>query len=229
MRFPDVGGATAGAFGVVVRRHVLFGGAAFACMPGSDAAAPAKRTLAFLVSRNGSEIGTHRLSFVRGGDTLTVRIDADFRVGFGPITLYRYHHTGIERWQNGAFASLDTQTDDNGTRYEVHARRTGAGVAISATDLPDQVAPPGTMPLTHWAVGALGARLFNPQTGKLLRESVQPRGTGMVTLANGARIPATGFTLAGEAPIEDWYDSARLWAALDGVGKDGSRITYRRL
>jgi hypothetical protein len=135
----------------------------------------------------------------------------------------------VEHWQDGKFSTLDTQTDDNGTSYEVHARRDEAGIVIQATNMPDQVAPHDTLPLTHWAEAAMGARLFNPQTGKLLHETAQPRGDGVVALANGARIAATRFALAGEAPIDDWYDSTKRWAALDAVGRDGSRITYRRL
>jgi hypothetical protein len=211
------------------RRHLLAGGAALACIGSARAAMPSDGTLAFQVSRNGSVIGTHTLKFAQSGSSLTVRIAAEFRVHFGPITLYRYRHQGVEQWQDGAFAALDTQTDDNGTLFEVHAHRSDAGVLIQATNLPDQVAPHDTYPLTHWAEAAMGARLFNPQTGKLLHETAQPNGSGLVALANGARIEATRFALAGEAPIEDWYDSTKRWAALDAVGRDGSRITYRRL
>ncbi len=211
------------------RRNLLAGGAALACMRSARAAVPADGTLAFQVSRNGSVIGTHTLNFAKSGSGLTVRIDAAFRVHFGPITLYRYRHQGVEQWQDGKFVALDTQTDDNGTPFEVHARRSDAGVVIQATNMPKQVAPHDTCPLTHWAEAALGARLFNPQDGKRLHETAQPSGSGLVALANGARIEATRFALAGEAPIEDWYDSSKRWAALDAVGRDGSRITYRRL
>jgi hypothetical protein len=214
---------------VLQRRHLLAAGAALACVRPARADIPSAGTLAFQVSRNGSIIGTHTLTFAKNGSNLTVRIDAAFRVHFGPVTFYRYRHQGVEQWQDGRFATLDTRTDDNGTAYEVHARRSDAGVLIQATNLPDQVAPHDTYPLTHWAEAAMGARLFNPQTGKLLHETAQPNGSGLVALANGARIEATRFALAGEAPIEDWYDSSKRWAALDATGSDGSQITYRRL
>ncbi len=213
------------------RRGILGCGAAMALWPAAaaQAGAPATDSLNFQVSRNGSPIGTHGLAFSRRGGDLTVQIDAAFRVGFGFITFYRYHHVGVERWRDGRFESLETTTDDNGRHFQVRARRIAGGVAIEATGVPNQVVAGDALPLTHWAMAAMTAPLFNPETGKMLREQAQPRGAGMVRLADGRTIRATGFTLKGEAPIEDWYDESRVWAALDAIGQDGSRITYRRV
>ncbi len=220
---------------MIQRRQFLAAGAALACVRPAHAAAtngiPASGALAFRVCRNGSEIGTHTLTFSRRDSVLTVRIEADFRVHFGPITFYRYHHQGVEQWRDGSFAALETHTNDNGTSFDVHAARTGSGVKIRATNLADQLVPPDTMPLTHWAVALADARtkLFNPQTGALLAETLLTSGPCTVALADGARIPATRVALAGAAPIDDFYDTRELWAALDAIGKDGSQITYRRL
>jgi hypothetical protein len=209
-------------------------------MPPAGPAVPPGGALAFQGSRNGSPIGKHTLNFAQDGarvgapnlasnGTTTVHIEADFRVGFSFITLYRYHHAGIESWRDGQFQSLETTTNDNGTAFQVSARRTTSGILIRATGLPEYVAPPDALPLTHWAIAAMTAPLFNPQTGRLLREVVRPRGQGTTCLANGKPIRATRFALGGEAPIEDWYDASSVWTALDARGKDGSNITYRRI
>jgi hypothetical protein len=203
--------------------------AATGANPGVAPAVPAQDSLAFQVSRNGSQIGTHRIDFTRDITAVTARIRADFRVGFGFITFYRYHHQGTEQWQGGQFQSLDTATNDNGKHFQVRARRVAGGILIQATGLPDQMAPANALPLTHWAIAAMDAPLFNPQTGKMLREEAQKRGLSTVALADGTRITATGYDLAGEAPIEDWYDKNQIWAALNGRGKDGSAIAYRRI
>ena len=218
---------------MIQRRQLLTAGAALACVPTARAATasgvPNSGTLAFRVCRNGSDIGTHTLTFSRRDSMLTVRIDAAFRVHFGPITFYHYRHQGIEQWRDGSFAALDTETNDNGTQFEVHAARTTGGVSIHATNRANLIAPPDTMPLTHWAVADARGKLFNPQTGALLAETLQPRGPCTVALADGARIPATRVALPGPAPIDDYYDTTKLWAALDAIGADGSHITYRRL
>jgi hypothetical protein len=216
----------------LTRRGALGTALAFAACRRAGAAAaslPPRNALAFQVCRNGSTIGTHRLDFTQSAGALTVNIDAAFRVGLGFITFYRYHHRGVEQWRDGRFQSLDTETDDNGRQFRVRAQRVGAGILIQATDLRDQIVPAEALPLTHWAVAAMSAPLFNPQTGKLLRETVKPQGRAMVTLADGSPIEATGYALAGEAPIHDWYDKRQVWAALDARGADGSAITYRRM
>ena len=160
---------------------------------------------------------------------MRVAIDAQFRVGFGPITLFRYTHQGVEQWRGGRFYSLVTETDDNGTRHSVNAQRGPDGIVIKAAGQPDVLAPETALPLTHWSVAAMKTRLFNPETGKMLEETARAAGAGTVTLADGQAIPATGYTLAGEAPIKDWYDDSGMWAALDAVGRDGSHIAYRRV
>jgi hypothetical protein len=215
------------------RRGVLAGGlavvAARAAIAGGIPEAPMPDTLKFKVMRNGSEIGTHTLSFSRSAGTLRVMIEAEFRVGFGPIRLFHYSHRGLEQWRDGQFQSLATETNDNGTRRQVRAVRGPDGILIKATGEPDVMAPSGALPLTHWAVAAMHAKLFNPETGKLLQETARPAGVGTVTLVDGTAIPVTGYALAGEAPIKDWYDSSNTWAALDALARDGSRIAYRRI
>lgn len=210
------------------RRTVLAGGLALAVWPQRGAASEPSM-LAFEVSRNGRSIGTHTLKFTRSGTRLTVLIDAHFRVGLGPITLFHYSHSGEEIWHSGQFQSLVTETNDNGTAYQLQAERGATCVTIRATGQPDLLAPANAVPLTHWAQAAMRARLFNPETGKLLAETARASGPGSVTLADGKAILATGYTLAGEAPMKDWYDTAGNWAALDALGKDGSSIAYRRV
>jgi hypothetical protein len=213
---------TAGAAACLVARK-----RACASLRPAELALPAD--LSFDVSRNGSKIGTHTLHFERTANTIRVHIAADFHIGIGFITLFRYRHRALEEWQDGHFSALDSNTDSNGNQYSVEARRTEQGVSIRATHLADTLAPANALPLTHWSQAAMQAPLFNPQNGELLHETARPAGVGTVQLASGKPIPATRYTLAGKLPMADWYDTGGLWAALDATAQDGSAITYRRL
>jgi hypothetical protein len=214
----------------LTRRSLLAGLTALAATVRPAAATPDSDTdLAFKVARNGADIGTHTLKFDRSGTTLRAHIAADFRIGFGFITLFRYKHRALEEWRDGQFVALDTETDSNGKQFHVHAQRIATGIAIQATGLADQLVSTDTLPLTHWAQAAMHAPVFNPQTGKMLHEVARPQGTGTIKLASGQPIQATRYALAGEAPIEDWYDTAGIWAALNATAADGSTISYRRL
>lgn len=218
---------------MIARRCLLAaGGVALIARPRRAAATipgvPPSGRLDFVVSRNGSRIGTHALRFSSDGADLVVAIDVHFRVGFGPITFYRYAHHGEERWRDGRFLSLDTQTDDNGRSHVVAARAMAGGVSVRATGRPDANLPAGAQPLTHWAVSDMHTTLFNPETGEKLSLTLEPKGPGLVDLASGAKVEATGYRLAGAAPIEDWYDDSEVWTALNASAQDGSRIEYRR-
>ena len=184
--------------------------------------------LSFQVIRNGSAIGTHTVRFERQGRVLLAHIDCRLRVGLGPITLFRYHHQGVERWQDGAFASLETQTDDDGEALTVSARRVASGIEIRTRDGGLHVVSAAALPLTHWNRACMSAGLFNPQDGKMLPESASLKGTDTVKLADGSQVRATHYAMTGKAPIDDWYDMQGTWTALKAQVKDGSTLQYVR-
>jgi hypothetical protein len=189
---------------------------------------PPDKTLRFRITRNGSEIGSHVLSFEQSNDDLIVHIDVHMRVGLGPFTFFRYSHQGLEHWRGGQFISLHTQTDDNGEPLYVHAERIADHIHVEATGLAPQNLPGSALPLTHWNVACMRAKLFNPQDGTLLQEMSVPRGNELVALCNGSKVEATRYALAGKPPIDEWYEENRIWTALRARVKDGSILNYER-
>ena len=183
--------------------------------------------LAFEAFRKGSRIGTHTIDFSRSGDTVTARIDVQFAAGLGPITLYRYTMRGTEQWVGGRFATLETETDDDGTPHRVSVNRTAAGLLVRSLGEPDRMLPAASLPLTHWAVASMSAPLFNPQDGKPMMCQAAPIGTQAVSLLDGRRINAEAFNLTGEISMQEWYDDSQIWVKLQAKAKDGSEIVYR--
>jgi hypothetical protein len=190
---------------------------------------PVSGRLGFSVVRKGSEIGTHALTFRRAGAVLEVQIDVRMAIGIGPITLFRYRHTGVETYREDRFAELATTTDNDGEALHVTARREAAGVVVDSSKLGRQTLPAAALPLTHWNIANMAAPLFNPQDGKPMDLTVAPRGTTRVALASGAEVSASEFALTGEATLEDWYDTSDVWTALRATLKDGSVLEYRRI
>jgi hypothetical protein len=194
------------AFGGMMASSMVLGARNVFSMP-----VPPANVLKFDVHRNECTIGQHMLRFAQEGDDLVVLIDVQMRVGFGPITFFRYHHQGEERWRSGQFLSLKTQTDNNGTPLQVKASRVGDGVVVEATGSPVQHLPADALPLTHWNVACMKATLFNPQDGKILADTGVVRGREIVTLGDGKSVAAMRYSLAGKAPIDDWYDDKNVW------------------
>ena len=191
------------------------------------AGVPPSGRIAFEAFRAGSRIGSHVLEFSQTGDALTVRLDIRFAVGLGPITLYRYTMQGLEQWVGGRFTALETETNDDGTPHRVSVSRNGGGLLVRSSGAPDRHLSANTLPLTHWAIAAMSAPLFNPQDGKPMDCRVTPAGATAVTLPGGRVVGAQEYAMTGEVSLQDWYDAQQMWVMLQAKGKDGVEIIYR--
>ncbi|MDP1618784.1 DUF6134 family protein [Phenylobacterium sp.] len=212
----------------LTRRSLIVTGASALAAPGAFAAAPANGRLGFAVFRGKDKVGEHLMRFTRNGSGLMVNTEVEMRVRLGPIPVFRYAHTATERWRDDSFASLTTRTDTNGKIEQVKAEATGAGIAIEGPG-GRLTAPASAAPLTHWNALALEGPLFNPQLGKIMKIRTARAGRESVQLADGRSVPATRWTIRGEAEIDNWYDTAGAWAGLRGKLEDGSTMIYRRI
>lgn len=203
---------------MIARRGLMLGGAALMLPLAARAAVPANGRLAFQITRNGDAIGTHVLDFSRQGELLTVTIKVRIAVKFGPITVFRYEMDGREQWQGETFATLETETNDDGDKLRLRARRGDAGLRIEGKGAPHTM-PAQALPLTHWNISQMGAPLFNPQDGKVMELTVAP---------GRAEAGQKRFLLRGDAEIDDIYAADGTWYALSSKAKDGSTVIYQR-
>ena len=191
---------------------------------------PAGGRLSFSVIRKGTVIGTHTLTFSGTAEALDIRIAVNLAIGFGPITLYRYRHSGVERYRGGRFSALETATDNDGEALHALARRDGERIVVETAKLGQKIYPATVLPLTHWNRACMTApQLFNPQDGMPMAFRVAPPVAAHVALSDGREVPATHYALTGEATLDDWYDGSDVWTALRAVLADGSVLDYRRV
>lgn len=210
----------------MIARRGLLTGALAAVVPGG--AMPMPPDLRFDVSRNSRAIGHHVVTFHQDGDALLANTVVEIAVRLGPLVLFRYSHSVRETWRNGQFLALDSDTNDNGTPYQVHAARSGDHIVVAASEAPPRILAAETIPLTHWNMLCMERPLFNPQDGVPVESRIVSRGEEMVALADGRMVRAAHYALVGKVALDDWYDDAHLWTALRSFGKDGSAIDYRR-
>jgi hypothetical protein len=140
--------------------------------------------------------------------------------------LYRYALHGREEWHGGQLAILSAKTNDDGEAAFMEATRDDRGVWVRGSAGPPYVAPADAVPGTHWNKAEMHGPWINPQNGKLLRQTATLRGQEKIATARGALVTADHFAVAGDAPMELWYDLAGQWSALRAPAKDGSVITY---
>ena len=221
----------------ISRRNLLIAGGAFLYTPRllaepqkpGQLSTPPDKSLGFAVMRKGEKIGEHLLTFDGQGDNLKVEVNVELKVSFGPIVVFRYKHHAAEIWQNGQLATLDTETNDDGTHHKVTGRDTPDGFKVEGTKTRPYIAPPVALPATHWNRKQLDGPWINTQDGRLLRPTITPMGRAMIPVASGTEIPAQHFSLTGDAVLDTYYDDTRNWVGLNFKAGDGSLILYERI
>ncbi|MBS0559965.1 MAG: hypothetical protein JSR21_07925 [Proteobacteria bacterium] len=225
----------------ISRRGMLWGGAALAAAPlvsvrwadqalaANPLPVPASRLLAFRLIRHGSDIGSHTIRFDEQGDVLTVRVEVDVLVKFGPIPLARYSHRSTEVWQGRTLNEISATTDKNGTKLSMSGHRSAEGLAVSGTNAARYIAPEDALPTSYWNPRLLNVPMIGTQDGMLVRPLVKNLGTVPVPVASGGQIPATRYGLRGDLDLDLFYDETRTWAGMEFSVVDGSTIQYARV
>ena len=188
-------------------------------------ALPYGPTLSFAVYRNGEQIGKHTLTFQQNGSNLTVSTAVDLAVKMLGFTAYRYSHRAQETWAGDTFQSASTQTDDNGTKYTVQAKRTPAGIDVQRSS-GHEVMPTGVLPSSHWNVRQISqSSLLNTQNGNQAQVKVTPLGREKIKTAS-SWIDATHYRYSGDVTKDQWFDDRGRWVKTTFPASDGSTIEY---
>ncbi len=195
-------------------------------LPSALRAQTATPPLTFTVLRDGTPIGTHRVEFKPDGEALAVEIAIDMAVRFAAIPVYRYLHRSREVWRQGLLQTLDSRTDDNGTRTELRARSTPAGLAVEGSG-GGFVAPTDTKPTSYWHEDMTRrSRLLDTQNGVIVDVIARRTGQRRAVVA-GHEIDVRSYELSGGLTSQLGYSASGEWVELAFLAR-GSRIVYRR-
>ena len=148
-------------------------------------------------------------------------------MGIGPIAFFRYKHRATVYWQHDEVVSIDAQTDDDGTPRQMTGRRDESGLVVEGSKAPRYIAPPRSLPGTHWDKAMLDAPFINTEDGRLMSPKVTLVGTETVQVGSGS-VEAQHYTLRGDANLDTFYDRTPSWVGLRFAAKDGSEIRYLR-
>lgn len=172
----------------------------------------------FRVLREGSPIGTHRVSFAEAEGGLTARTEVDIAVRLAGFTVFRLTHRFAETWNQGRLVLVASRHDRNGTLTEMTARAVAGAILVEGTAGPQRL-PATAAPLTWWDAARLNGPLFDNATGRPLR----------LTLVRGA-LPGGGtrWTATGEEESEGTYAADGIWTGWRTKAEDGSTVIYER-
>lgn len=173
----------------------------------------AEQPIAFTVLRDGTPIGTHRVTFARQGADTIAQVQIDLRVRFAGIAVYRYTHTSRETWRDGRLVALEARTDDNGARTTVTAQAAANGVAVEGPS-GRFIAPADIVPTSYWRRDTVQRRqLLDTHYGRIAEISAGPpvNETKMV----GARaLPVRYWNLTGDLELAIAYSDQGVWSSM---------------
>lgn len=183
--------------------------------------------LGFSVLREGDAIGQHSIDFARRGDDLVVNVNIDLEVKFAFITVYRYTHRNQEVWRDGRLYSIDSQTDDDGTKHWVKGRATTEGFAVES-DSGNALMSSDVIPSSYWHPETPNAKtLLNTQTGELARINVAAGATKSDVPMPWGQQAARSFEISGDVDLKLWYDDKGCLLKMNFAAPgDGSLIDY---
>ena len=131
------------------------------------------------------------------------------------IGVFSYAAHAVESWRGGAFQSLRSQVNDNGTQLQVRADRTKNGYSVESTRVPLYTAPPNMLPLTYWNKQMLNGTILNIQTGHTDVVTVTPGVWNSLPTAEGGNILARRYDITGKLHLSVWYDQSNAWSGLE--------------
>lgn len=179
----------------------------------------------FRVLLDGREIGHHQFTLRGTGEERELRSAARFDVRVLYVSVYRYFHEAIERWNGNCLQSLASRTETNGESQSVSAAARGNHLAVERPQGRDEHEG-CVMSFAYWNPQILKERrLLNSQTGELLPVTVTTQGEEIIEV-RGQRLAAQRHRIsAPNLQVDLWYADGR-WIALEAPAKGGRRLRY---
>ena len=193
---------------------------------GANAAPGAPETLRFAIMRNGDQIGTHTVEINRGPKEISVNMSTDLAVKVMFITAYHLQYTTSEKWVGGKLVALNSQSDDNGTKYKVSATLKPNGLEVDANGKTSTV-DKNIIPATLWNPEVVKrSQVLDPKDGEVVPITVTDQGVEELAI-DGRTVKARHYVLKGKFPQDVWYDEKGRLVQSSLVAPDGSVILYK--
>ena len=175
-----------------------------AAKAGVAAEFPPPGKMRYVVTRNGDQIGTHEMEFLRDGNRFTVLTRVEASVTFAGVTVFRFANESQEEWVDGRLASFVSDSYDNGKPHHVIVEPSNDGLWV--TEHNHRKLFPGVRLVgTLWNPETVGQSLLvDPVDGRLRHVSIVDRGLETVWV-QGRSVQARHVSITGKMRREVWY------------------------
>jgi uncharacterized protein DUF6134 len=183
---------------------------------------PAGR-LDYKVVREGDDIGTQSVEFIRSGDRLTVRTHVNILVTVLGIPVFRFTHEAEEQWRDGQLTAFKSKSNDDGEPRDVALKLDGdrlRGTYNGRTlDLPASL-----IPASLWRPDTVQQSvLMDPIKGRDRQVTVADKGIENIRI-HGQTVAAHHYAMTGQIIRDIWYGPDGQIVQVHFPAKDGSEI-----
>jgi hypothetical protein len=193
-------------------------------VPSATRAAPASAR--FRIFRDGREVGFHRVTVNRVGDSMTAKTEVEVVVRLLGVAIYRLRHDALEEWQGEMLRSARERSDEQGRVLNGVVRSVPGGLEATS-EVGSWRYPPNAAPLSWWREESLGRPLFDGLTGRPVR------GPAVREVLAGGQVRWKVPSEPEQGALPGVFGGEALYAATGGawVGfsardEDGSPIRY---
>ncbi len=189
------------------------------------AAAPARGSVEFEVTRNGQPFGRHVITFTGAGDELRSESLVSLRAGVGPLTVFRYEQACAETWAGARLATIECSTLRDGRRLEIRGNaRDGRLVVTGANGV--QTLSAAILPTSWWRRPTSAVtNMLDTETGSPMPVRVTEHGWEPIII-DGHEVRAERVRVQGAIGVDLWYDERGAWVGCRFVAR-GQLIEYR--
>jgi hypothetical protein len=198
---------------------------AFAACAALFAGSAAAETLKFDIFRNGKPFGTHIITLVRQGDSVSVNSKVQMEARVGPVVAFKYRSICNETWKSQELETLSCTTLKGGATKRVDVKRAGEKLAVSVDGAKPQIAP-DLVPVSPWNMFAIKEQqTIGTDDGKIWPLAVTDLGAEKVNVA-GQNRDARRIRYKSNLTVDSWYDSSGRWLKAQFQAR-GQKIEYR--
>lgn len=174
----------------------------------------------FRVVRDGTDIGSHRMTVTRSGGEIQVAVDIELKVKILGITAYRYEMANREVWRDGMLMSMNSSSNDDGDPAFARVTRAADKLEVDGSVWKGTVAGDSAS-TTYWSYDFLERPLWiSTADGDPLKVSCAKVGRAEID-GPGGKLATEKWTVTGDMDIDLHYVD-REWASVrfDAGGED---------
>jgi hypothetical protein len=185
-------------------------------------------TFTFTVSRDGTPIGQHRVTFRHQADRIEIETDMELKVSFAMVPVFRFTHRSHEIWQDGRPILINATTDDDGQEYDITVRANGHGLIRTVNDRTEKL-DGSTKALALWnqdTVTSPPGNFVSIVEDETLEVAFHYLGKETMTI-EGRQLAVDHYQMVGDEERDIWYDGNGQVARVVFMRR-GSQIEYLR-